>query len=148
MSEHPGPSPSAEQASRAVRAVVSRLRRRLLKASAAQDVTLSQAAVLARLSGATGVTASELAAAEGVRHQSMTATVTSLAARDLVRRTPDPQDGRRLLLSLTAEGERRVAEARQARTEWLAVRLQDRCTEEERQTVLAAMSVLERLTHD
>lgn len=148
MTEHPAPPPSAEQASRAVRAVVSRLRRRLLKASAAQDITLSQGSVLARLSDAAGVTASELAAAEGVRHQSMTATVTGLADLGLVRRTPDPADGRRLLLSLTPEGERRVAEGRQARTEWLATRLRDRCTEEERQTVLAAMSVLERLIHD
>ncbi|MFC7384547.1 MarR family winged helix-turn-helix transcriptional regulator [Sphaerisporangium rhizosphaerae] len=148
MSEDSGPSPSAVQASREIRAVISRLRRRILNASQAEDITLGQASVLARLSGEGGVTASELASAEGVRHQSMTATVTSLAAMGLVERSPDPADGRRLLITLTAEGHRRVEEGRQARTEWLAGRLQDRCTEQERQAVIAAMAVLQRLTRD
>ncbi|GGJ41696.1 MarR family winged helix-turn-helix transcriptional regulator [Streptomyces brasiliensis] len=148
MSENPSLSPSAVQASREVRAVISRLRRRILNASEAEDITLGQASVLARLSGKGGVTASELASAEGVRHQSMTATVASLAQMGLVERSPDPDDGRRLLIALTAEGHRRVEEGRQARTEWLAARLQDKCTEEERRTVLAAMAVLQRLTHD
>ncbi|MEU6113351.1 MarR family transcriptional regulator [Streptomyces sp. NPDC047117] len=148
MSENPSLSPSAVQASREVRAVISRLRRRILNASEAEDLTLSQATVLARLSDKPGVTASELAAGEGVRHQSMTATVASLAARGLVERSPDPDDGRRLLIALTAEGRRRVAEGRQARTEWLAGQLQDKCTEEERRAVIATMAVLERLTRD
>ncbi|MFC7640992.1 MarR family winged helix-turn-helix transcriptional regulator [Streptosporangium lutulentum] len=120
MSEKPGLSPSAIQASREVRAVISRLRRRILNAAEVEDLTLGQASVLAHLSGKGGVTASELASTEGVRHQSMTATVASLAAMGLVERSPDPDDGRRLLIALTAEGHRRVEEGRQARTEWLA----------------------------
>jgi DNA-binding MarR family transcriptional regulator len=148
MNESPRLSPSAVQASREVRAVISRLRRRILNAAEAEDITLGQASVLAHLSGRQNITASELAAAEGVRHQSMTATVASLTALGLVERRPDPDDGRRLLIALTAEGHRRVEEGRQARQEWLAGRLQDRCTEEERRAVIAAMAVLERLTHD
>ncbi|MYS21430.1 DNA-binding transcriptional regulator, MarR family [Streptomyces sp. DvalAA-14] len=148
MSGKPGLSPSALQASREVRAVISRLRRRILNAAEVEDLTLGQASVLARVSDKGDVTASELAATEGVRHQSMTATVASLAAAGLVERSPDPDDGRRLLIALTAEGRRRVEEGRQARTEWLAGQLQDRCTEAERRAVIAAMAVLERLTHD
>src|SRR5882757_7187136 len=148
MNERPRLSPSAIQASREVRTVIGRLRRRILNAAEAEDITFGQASVLARLSGKQGVTASELAAAEGVRHQSMTATVASLAAMGLVERSPDPDDGRRLLIALTAEGYRRVEEGRQARTEWLAGQLQDKATEEERQAVIAVMAVLQRLTHD
>ncbi|MFG3283375.1 MarR family winged helix-turn-helix transcriptional regulator [Streptomyces sp. NPDC048111] len=151
----PRPSPTAVQASREVRAVISRLRRRILGASEAEDLTLGQSTALARLARETetpataaGVTTSVLAAAEGVRHQSMTATVTALAARGLILRTPDPEDGRRLLITLTPEGRRRVHEGRQARAEWLATRLQQECTEEELRAVIAAMSVLERLTYD
>ncbi|WNV86498.1 MarR family winged helix-turn-helix transcriptional regulator [Umezawaea sp. Da 62-37] len=146
MAEHP--SPSAVRASREVRAVISRLRRRILNAAEAEDITLGQASVLARLSGEQGVTASALAAAEGVRHQSMTATVAALAALGLVERRPDPDDGRRLLIALTAQGQRRVDEGRQARQEWLAGELQAKCTEQERRAVIAAMAVLERLTRD
>jgi DNA-binding MarR family transcriptional regulator len=148
MHESPRPSPSAVQASREVRTIISRLRRRILNAAEAEDITLGQASVLARLSGKQGVTASELASAEGVRHQSMTSTVASLTAMGLVERRPDPDDGRRLLLALTTEGHRRVEDGRQARQEWLAGELQEKCTEEERRTVIAAMAVLERLTHD
>ncbi|MFD6426902.1 MarR family winged helix-turn-helix transcriptional regulator [Streptomyces sp. NPDC060198] len=148
MSDNPHPSPSAVQASLAIRATVSRLRRRILNASAVDDLTLGQTSVLARLSGEGGITASELASAEGVRHQSMTATVVGLAARGLVARRPDPADGRRQLIELTVDGRRRLEEGRKVRTEWLAERLQDRCTEEERQAVIAALAVLERLTHD
>ncbi len=141
-------SPSALQASREVRTVIGRLRRRILSAAEAEDLTFGQQSVLARLSGKPGVTASELASAEGVRHQSMTTTVASLTALGLVERRPDPGDGRRLLIALTPEGQQRVDEGRQARQEWLARRLQEECTEEERRAVIAAMAVLERLIHD
>lgn len=142
------PSPSAVEASRQVRAVVGHLRRRLRAATAGADITLGQESVLARLSSQDGMTVSDLAAAEGVRHQSMTTTVTPLLELGLVQRRPDPADRRRWRLALTAEGRRRIEEGRQARTEWLAGQLQDHCTEEERQTVIAAMSILERLDHD
>ncbi|POX38052.1 MarR family transcriptional regulator [Streptomyces sp. Ru73] len=148
MSGNPNLSASAVEASRQVRAVISRLRRRILNASEVHELTLSQATVLTRLSGMEGVSASELAAAEGMRHQSMTATVSALASLGLVERSPDPHDRRRMLITLTDEGRRRVAEGRRSRAEWLAAQFQDRCTEEERRTVLAAMAVLERLTRD
>ncbi|MFG3103604.1 MarR family winged helix-turn-helix transcriptional regulator [Streptomyces sp. NPDC048182] len=148
MEVTPHSPPSAVQGSQAVRSVISRLRRRIRAASAADDLTQAQAAVLARLTAGEGLSTSDLAAAEGVRHQSMASTVTALTGLGLVERRPDPSDGRRLLIALTPGGRHRAEEDRQARGEWLAGRLRDRCTEEERQTVLAAMAVLERLTHD
>jgi DNA-binding MarR family transcriptional regulator len=148
MSGSPRLSSSALQASREIRTLIGRLRRRILNAAETEDITFGQESVLTRLSGRQGVTASELASAEGVRHQSMTTTVASLATLGLVERRPDPGDGRRLLIVLTAQGRQRVDKGRQARQEWLARELQDRCTEAERRTVIAAMAVLERLTHD
>ncbi len=141
-------SQSAVQASQDIRAVLGRLRRRILGASAADDISLAQTSVLTRLSRNDGLTVSDLAAAEGMRHQSMTSIVTPLVGLGLVERRPDPTDGRRLLMALTADGRRRVEEGRRARGEWLAAQLEDNCTEAERQTVIAAMAILERLIHD
>lgn len=148
MTRDRGPSPSAVRASREVRAVIGRLRRRIRAAGDTKDISLTQASVLARLTDNEGLTTSDLAAVEGMRHQSMATTVAALAGLGLVERHRDPGDGRRLLIALTGEGRRRAEEGRQARGEWLAGELQKKCTEEERQTVIAAMAVLGRLIHD
>lgn len=148
MGEDRGPSPSAVRASQEVRAVVGRLRRRIRAATGTEDMSLGQASVLARLSDDAGLTTSDLAAAEGMRHQSMTTTVAALAGLGLVERRRDPGDGRRLLITLTAVGRRRAEEGRRVRGEWLAAELEKKCTEEERRTVIAAMAVLARLLQD
>jgi DNA-binding MarR family transcriptional regulator len=148
MSEDRGPSPSAVRASQEVRSVIGRLRRRIRAAAGTEDISLTQASVLARLTDNEGLTTSDLAAVEGMRHQSMATTVAALADLGLVERRRDPGDGRRLLIALTAEGRRRAEEGRQARGEWLTAELQNKCTEEERQTVITAMAVLERLIRD
>jgi DNA-binding MarR family transcriptional regulator len=138
-------SPSAARAAREVRVVFSRLRRRLREIGGAHDLTPSQTAVLSRLLKDGAATASGLAAAEGVRPQSMAATLAALEERGLIRRDPDPEDGRRQLVTPSDAGREWVEGSRQARDEWLSRALQDRCTEEERETVLRAFAVLDRI---
>ncbi len=101
----PGPEPSAVRASQQVRSVIGKLRRRLRAAAGTGDFTLTQASTVGRLldSAGAGLTTSDLAAAEGMRHQSMATTIAALAAEGLVERRRDPEDGRRLLIALTAE---------------------------------------------
>ncbi|GHF86641.1 MarR family winged helix-turn-helix transcriptional regulator [Streptomyces thermodiastaticus] len=141
-----GISVSAAQAARDLRVTVSRLRRRIREVARDDDLTPPQVSALT-LVGKHGVaTASALASAEGVRPQSMAATLAALEQRGLVRRSPDPDDGRRQLVTLTDSGRRRLEGDRQVREEWLARTLQDRYTEAERRTLLEAFSLLERLT--
>ncbi|MEV6155913.1 MarR family transcriptional regulator [Nonomuraea sp. NPDC052129] len=136
---------SAVRTARAIQVTIGRLRRRILNVNDAADITLSQASVLARLSKNGPASASDLAAVEGVRPQSMATTVAALSRLGLVERHPDPNDGRKQLVTLTDPGRERAEGDRAARQAWLARVLEERCTESERQTVVKAMAVLEKL---
>jgi len=137
---------SAATAARELRVMFSRLRRRLRELVTDDDLTPSQTAVLNRLWKEGASSASVLAAAEGVRPQSMATIVAALEQRALIERTPDPEDGRRQLISLTTAGRRRAESHRQVREEWLARAIQERYSERERRVILDALSLLERLT--
>ncbi|MGW1174641.1 MarR family winged helix-turn-helix transcriptional regulator [Kitasatospora sp. NPDC002543] len=136
---------SAALAARELRAVYSRLRRTLREAGGASDLTPSQTAVLSRLIGDGPASASALAAAERVRPQSMAATLAALEQQGLVGRRPDPEDGRRQVVSLTEAGLAQVAGRRQARQEWLSRAMAEHYTEAERATVLEALALMDRL---
>jgi DNA-binding MarR family transcriptional regulator len=137
---------SAVTAARDLRVLFSRLRRRLRSLGVDDDLTPSQTAVLTRLWKEGASSASALAGAERVRPQSMATIVAALEQRGLIERTPDPEDGRRQVVSLTGEGRRRAESDRQVREEWLASAIQERYSERERRTILDALSLLERLT--
>jgi DNA-binding MarR family transcriptional regulator len=136
---------SAVRAARELRVVFSRLRRRLREVAGFGDLTPSQTAVLSRLDKSGPASASDLAAAERVRPQSMAAILTAIEQHGLIGRTPDPADGRRQLISLTAEGDAMIAGSRRVREEWLALAFADDYTEAERTTILEALTLLDRL---
>jgi DNA-binding MarR family transcriptional regulator len=145
-SEAVGVSESATRGARELRIVLSRLRRRLKETSDPRELTASQTSVLSRLSKDGAATASDLAAAERVRPQSMATILTALDKRGLIARRPDPGDGRRQLLSLSDAGHELVEDKRRAGEEWLACALQECFTESERRTLIEALALLERLT--
>lgn len=60
-----------------------------------------------RLNG--GMSVGELAEALGITHVSVSQARKSLEAEGLIASSPDPQDGRRSVLSLTAKGEELIA---------------------------------------
>lgn len=124
----------------------SRLRRRLREVSTGSELTPSQTAVLTRLWKEGASSASALAAAERMRPQSMATLVAALDGHGFIRRAPDPGDGRRQVISLTAAGRRRAESDRQVREEWLACAMQKRYSERERRVILDALSLLQRLT--
>ncbi|MEU9451088.1 MarR family transcriptional regulator [Streptomyces sp. NPDC048277] len=137
---------SATRVARDLRVMFSRLRRRIREVAQDADLTPSQESALTLVSKHGAATASALASAEGVRPQSMAATLAALDQHGLIRRSPDPTDGRRQLVTLTEAGQARVEGNRQARDEWLSRAFQERYTEEERQTILTAIELLERLS--
>lgn len=136
---------SAVHAAKDIRSVFSRLRRRLRDVAGLGDLTPSQTSVLSRLERGVPASASALATLERVRPQSMAATLAAIQDHGLIRREPDPADGRRQLISLTEAGREVIAGSRRQREEWLARALTDHYTEAERQTIIEALVLLDRL---
>src|SRR5215470_5612232 len=100
-----------------LRALLGRLSRRLRQTSSVGEMTLSQASVLSLLEREGPATPGVLAAKERISPQSMGTIVISLEALGLVSRTPDPNDGRCLVISLTETGLQTIRGARQHREE-------------------------------
>ncbi|HET6826801.1 MAG TPA: MarR family transcriptional regulator [Amnibacterium sp.] len=88
---------------------------------------LSHVAVsaLSSISRAAAVRPGDLARMEGIAAPGMTRLVAELEQRGLVARSADPHDRRSTLLSLTAEGERELREARTSRSAWVAALLDE-----------------------
>jgi DNA-binding MarR family transcriptional regulator len=138
-------SRSAVHTAREVRIVMGRLRRRLRATYDRRDLTASQTALLSRLDRDGPRSASELAAAERVRPQSVAASLAVLEERGLVERRRDPADGRRQVVSLTPAAVAFLDTSRAAGEEWLARALDEHLDDDERRTVLAAMALLDRV---
>jgi len=101
-----------------LRVVLGRLVRRLRAEK--QPLPLTQTSVLSRLDRDGPRSASELAAAELMRPQSMAQMLSELEEQQMILRTPDPTDGRRALVALTPSGRATLAECRLQREGWLA----------------------------
>ena len=122
-----------------------KLKRRLREQASAGELTPSQTSVLGHLdrNGPTTVTA--LARLEGVRSQSMGATVATLEAAGLVKGSADPNDGRQIILSLTPTCVAWIKNGRAARTDWLLKAIQTKFTPHEQEQLAAAVKLLNRL---
>jgi DNA-binding MarR family transcriptional regulator len=125
--------------------LLGRLRRRIRAEAPNEGIALSQMAVLSRVVRDGPDTASGLAAAEHVKAQSMALTIANLSSQGLIERTSDPLDGRRILVAATEEGRRVVLSVRRSRQAWLARAIATCFSDEEQETLLKAMALLERL---
>jgi len=76
--------------------------------------------VMRRLDAEGPATTAELARAEGVKPQSMGATVAALEEMGIVERRPHPTDGRQMNIALTGKGTSMRKDARIAKQTWLA----------------------------
>lgn len=128
-----------------LRPVLVRLGRGLRKETEQLGVTSRQAALLALMDTAPGITASELSAAEGVSAPAMTKQVDRLEAAGIVQRVRSTDDRRRVGLALTAEGDALLRRIKARRTSWLAERL-DRLEPDELRAIEEIIPLLQRLT--
>jgi DNA-binding MarR family transcriptional regulator len=137
----------AAAAARDLAVLFRRLRTRM-RSVPTSGLTPSQSAVLLRLSKDGASSTTLLAIAEGVRSQSMTATLNALDALGLLERRPDPDDGRRQIITLSDAGRAQVSDDREGRREWLAQTLVDRYSDAELRTIVDAIALLQRLVDE
>ncbi|WP_100522914.1 MarR family winged helix-turn-helix transcriptional regulator [Mycobacteroides abscessus] len=128
-----------------LRLLVSRLRRRLKEVYDNRDLTPSQVSVISRLSHDGPASTSDLAAAEGVRRQSMASTVAALEEQGVIHRQADPQDARRQLIVLSPSAVEMLEGSRQLRDRWLADVLQQTYGSDELEVIDRALVLLERI---
>lgn len=105
----------AEAAAEALLEVAPRLARLLagaLESDDGQALTLRQFRILQRLASRPH-RSGELASSTGVTAPTMSVAIAGLETAGLVKRQPDPQDRRALLISMTAAGEAAYRQARQ-----------------------------------
>jgi DNA-binding MarR family transcriptional regulator len=125
--------------------LISKLKRRLREEAHLGDFTFSQTAVLRRLDREGPATVTTLAKAEGVRPQSMGATVAVLEAAGLVAGAADPHDGRQTILSLTPACRKMIKEGRATREDWLFRAIQEHLGAEEQRELAIGVELLKRL---
>jgi DNA-binding MarR family transcriptional regulator len=121
--------------------------RRVRAAGASHELSLTEAAVMARLAKGGPATTADLARAEGMRPQSMGTTVAALEEMGLVERKPHPTDRRQVNIELTVKGTAVRNSARDAKRTWLAEAIA-RLDKQEQATLFAAGEIIKRLAEN
>src|SRR6201999_418070 len=129
----------------ALRVSIGLLVRRLRQIPVEGELTLSETSALARLDRGGPTTPGALARQEQISPQSMGATLGALEARGLIERAPDPDDGRRAVMSITDAGLELLRSRRHAKVQQLARALATEFTPAERDQLAAIAPLLERL---
>jgi DNA-binding MarR family transcriptional regulator len=120
------------------------LLRRARTAAGSHGLSLTESAVLSRLSRNGPATIADLARAESMKPQSMGTTVAALEEMGMVERKPHPTDGRQVNIELTAEGAAVRKTAGDAKRTWLA-QVIVQLDEQERETLFRAGDIIRRL---
>jgi DNA-binding MarR family transcriptional regulator len=144
MARTPTAPETLEEAVTALLLATGQLIRRLRAESNSGELTWSQVAIMARLDESGPMTTADLARAESVRPQSMGGALAGMEQEGLVKRRPDPTDGRQVLFALTAEGRNARRMASLAKREWLLAAMA-KLAPAERQTLISAVDVMRRL---
>jgi DNA-binding MarR family transcriptional regulator len=120
------------------------LTRRLRRAAASHEVSWAEAAVMSRLGVDGPATTADLARAEGVKPQSMGATIAALEEKGMVERKPHPTDGRQVNIALTPKGAAVRKSAKDAKLTWLSQSIAQ-LNRQEQERLFSAGEIIKRL---
>lgn len=121
------------------------LTRQLRRHRSDNGLTLGQQQVLGEVGRAGVTTPAELATRMHVRAQSLTDGLNHLESRGLIARRTDPEDRRRQLVEVTADGIALLEADRAERDAWLNAAMLDTLTELEFNLLMLVAPVLRKL---
>lgn len=122
-----------------------RLARRLRSTRASGVLSNSKLVVLGVLQRNGAMTGAALAGELGIQPQSLTRLLAGLQADRLIRRSPDPADGRQTLIELTAKGSETLAADMFERRRRLAAAVAGVLTPAEREVLRVASELMEKV---
>jgi DNA-binding MarR family transcriptional regulator len=134
-----------DQLAAALRLNIGLIVRRLRQIKVKGELTMPESSALARLERGGPMTAADLAKLEQISPQSIGATLAGLQRRGMIARSSDPEDGRRILMSVTKAGLQALGDRRNETVAHLAAALRDGFTETEIQQLVGLVALLERL---
>jgi DNA-binding MarR family transcriptional regulator len=124
--------------------IIGLLVRRVRAAAASQGLSMTESAVMARLDKDGPSTIADLARAEGIKPQSMGATIGVLEEMGIIECKPHPTDGRQVNIQLTDKGAAMRKSIREAKRTWLAQAIAQ-LDKKEQATLFAAGKIVKRL---
>lgn len=127
-----------------LRRAVSQVKRRM-RTNRSSDLSAPESSVLSRLDRDGSDNIAGLARWDQVTPQTMGSTVAALESRGFIARHPDPEDGRRFVLSLTPAGASQLHDIRDAATHNIAAALREHLSPEEIRLVHDAAPLIERV---
>jgi DNA-binding MarR family transcriptional regulator len=128
-----------------VRRAVIGLGRRLRAERPENSLTPTKLSVLGHLFRLGSISAAELAELERIQPQSLTRVLAELVEEGFISRRADVKDGRRQLLDITGDGRAALTSDMQQRDAWLARAMDTQLSVTEREFLLLAARLMERL---
>src|SRR6476469_7464918 len=145
MDDRLHPSDRMTRAAATIRRGSARLQRRLRAEGAHDGLSPGRLSLLGHLYRHAPMSPGELAAADGLKPQSVTRLVAGLEADGLATRTADPADARRQRLELTESGVTMLTEGARGRDDWLARAMVLELSPVERRVLVLAADLMDRL---
>jgi DNA-binding MarR family transcriptional regulator len=129
-----------------LRTGITRLVKKLRKESpTGLQLSITERSTLALLYQHKSLLPSELAVMEMITNQSMSQVLNHLFELGFITRTASDTDKRKVIISLTSEGERTLTRVRNERDEWLARAINETCTPAEQNILNQVLAPLNKL---
>lgn len=137
---------TTDELAAALRPAVTRLARNLRRLASDDKLpSHSERSVLVLLEQHGSLLSSELAQMEKMTPQSMGQILKQLAALDLIDKTPDEHDKRKVYVSLSAVGKKMIQKVRKDRDEWMSKAIAAVCNKKEQEILMKAIEPLQKL---